>query len=319
VCEGPQCVYTEASWYAPFYWIMLVSNVLIAVGALTVLSIRIRTTPENAAFLQKLRATFGFAAICMIFYWIDPQGWRGIIPLNVNLAALMIACSFNTSGTYLIGSALLSTLGKISPELVERLDKGDSVKGKMINGKHFVDVVCFILIIALPDYTWLVFSVYHIYTAIVYVTINGITVYAGFHLVQEMQKISANTKNSDLTDATMKIKHYVRDTIVSEIVIRAFTVATIVWWLMGRYSPSNWYGAPSFAMCLFINYSGLLDSMITLVSLNLYSQFQLGAKVSHTGKDSLFMTLLSKIFVSGQTKTLSSDAMTSGASVRQQV
>jgi len=256
----------------------------------------------------------------MIVYWIDPQGWRGWIPMNINLATVVFACSLGTSTSYLIASGMVSTLGKISGELNLKIEKGDRIRAFAVNTKHTGDLLSIVLLIALPKYTWLIYGIFHAYTAIVYMTLNAVAVYCGRMLANEMDRISANVNGNSLGDATGKLRRYVRDTIVSELVLRPLGIATIIWWIQGEYSPDNYYNAPSFGMNLFINFSGVLDSLMMLVTLNLYISLGFGTKSIPSAKDSFFMTLLSKVFVSNN-KTISSgsNAITSGASVGQTV
>jgi len=281
---------------------------------------RVQNTNDNADFLKRMMLLFVAVTAVMLVYWIDPQGWKGIIPLNISMALTLLACSIGTSGLYFIASGLISTLGKISPALAETMEKGDRVKRYAINIKNVLDCVAFLLFCIFPEYTWLLYGLFGIWTSLCYSFLTVVTTYCGFYLVKEMEGISQVGKSGkSFGDTVVRIKRYLRDTVAAELVIRPLVIAVSVWWLVGKYNPSNYYDAPSFGMNLFINFSAVLDSLVLTSMLQLYFTLGYGNQVVET-KETFVMMILSRLFVPKRKSTIttqSQDVVTSGQSLGQ--
>jgi len=279
---------------------------------------KIRKAPGNTEFLQKMLSSFIIITVCTILYWIDPQGWKGIIPLNISNALVIVACSVGISGMYLIGSGLVSTLEKISPELTEKFQKGDRLKIFVINAKHLLDFLAIAMMCILPDYQWVFYGIYLIYTSVAYSSVCMLTVYCCFHLVREMQRLGDTSKKGaqSFEETSRRMKRFLRDAVFGELFMRPLVLASAIYWLMGQYNSHNYYETPSFGMGLFVNFGMMADSLIIMTMFNMYNTLGYAAKPQVHGKDTVVMVLLSKLLVSGRDKAHSTEShgITSGQS-----
>jgi len=286
-------------YYAGFRGFMVGLNTFMTLFTFTVLSLKLRQQSEgNRGFLERLRMSTSIAGLTLIIYSLDPQGWLGIIPLNISWALICFACSVLASGLYMIMTGLLTSLGKVSVELSDNVERIERFRTIVVNFKCLSDFLIIVGLLIFPQYTWLFVALYGCCSSIGYAALVGVTRYCGYKIIHEFESL-ANTKNgAKLNETGHKLKLFLRNGWISEIPIRTLVIATIYYWAHGKYNVDHYYPKPSLAMAFFVNGIALLESSLLLFFMQLYFQFSLG-KIHMNVKETVLMSLMSRVMVSG--------------------
>jgi len=252
---------------------------------------------QDPKFLQILRALLLLEGSCQVAYCIDPQGWLGYIPLNVSWAFTMGVCCFGSTALYFVTNGLFSTLGKVSPQLSERMETLNNWKIIACNTKVASDFLMILLVLTLPDYTWLFVAFGVLYSSVVYISVYVLTQYVGKKLVEEIRRLKSNTAKNGLQDTASKLNIFLYCYSSVEIILRPLVIVSGIWWAAGHYSPNNYYEAPSLGMALFINGIAIMNSTVSFSMMQLYARFDLGRKDISLPKETFVIAVLAKLAI----------------------